>query len=45
VYPAVINHEKETHYLRRLAVEHFGEDKVKEEGLPLMGAEDFSYYL
>lgn len=43
-YPAVINHEKETQIAREAALAAFGEERV-ESMKPLMGGEDFSYYL
>ncbi|RNB53097.1 amidohydrolase [Brevibacillus gelatini] len=43
-YPAVINHERETQIAREAAVAAFGPERV-EPMKPLMGGEDFSYYL
>lgn len=43
-YPAVINGEKEAAIAREAAIEAFGESRV-EPMKPLMGGEDFSYYL
>ncbi|NRR04782.1 amidohydrolase [Brevibacillus sp. RS1.1] len=43
-YPAVINHEKETAIAREAAIAAFGAGRV-ESMKPLMGGEDFSYYL
>lgn len=43
-YPAVINGEKEAAIAREAAIEAFGEGRV-EPMKPLMGGEDFSYYL
>ncbi|MED1785844.1 amidohydrolase [Brevibacillus fortis] len=43
-YPAVINHEKETAIAQEAAIAAFGTDRV-ESMKPLMGGEDFSYYL
>ncbi|MED4752882.1 amidohydrolase [Brevibacillus choshinensis] len=43
-YPAVINSEKEASIAREAAIAAFGEERV-EPMKPLMGGEDFSYYL
>jgi amidohydrolase len=43
-YPAVVNHQKETTLLQDIAVNLLGEDQVIEM-TPVMGGEDFSYYL
>ncbi len=43
-YPAVVNHEKETLYLKEIAEDILGEENVLETA-PHMGGEDFSYYL
>jgi len=43
-YPAVINSEKEAEVAREAALAAFGEERVKPMK-PLMGGEDFSYYL
>ena len=43
-YPAVWNHRAETDTVERLARELFGDDAVIEFG-PVMGGEDFAYYL
>ncbi|MBW5470249.1 amidohydrolase [Brevibacillus formosus] len=43
-YPAVINHEKETMIAQEAAIAAFGAGRV-ESMKPLMGGEDFSYYL
>ncbi|MDW0110784.1 M20 metallopeptidase family protein [Sporosarcina aquimarina] len=43
-YPAVVNHEKETAYLRDVAQEVPGVKAVIET-IPQMGGEDFAYYL
>ncbi|MFG0213586.1 M20 family metallopeptidase [Brevibacillus porteri] len=43
-YPAVINHEKETAIAQEAAIAAFGAGRV-ESMKPLMGGEDFSYYL
>lgn len=45
MYPAVINHKKETEHVIRVASANFGEDKVKGNDMPLTASEDFSYYL
>lgn len=43
-YPAVVNHEKETLYLKAIAEDILGESSVLETP-PHMGGEDFAYYL
>ncbi|UED76584.1 M20 family metallopeptidase [Brevibacillus sp. DP1.3A] len=43
-YPAVINHEKEATIAQEAAIAAFGVGRV-ESMKPLMGGEDFSYYL
>lgn len=43
-YPAVINHPLETELLVHNAITSIGEENVKEMA-PIMGGEDFSYYL
>lgn len=43
-YPAVINTVKEAEYVRQAAVQILGDSQVKTME-PLMGGEDFSYYL
>jgi len=43
-YPAVINSEKEAQVAREAALSAFGAERVKPMK-PLMGGEDFSYYL
>lgn len=43
-YPAVINHPKETDDLKNAAVAVVGEEHVAEMA-PVMGGEDFAYYL
>lgn len=43
-YPAVVNHDKETAYLRDIAQEVPGVKAVVET-IPQMGGEDFAYYL
>ena len=44
-YPAVINHEKETDHVKRLATKWFGPQHVSEDDLPITASEDFSYFL
>ncbi len=43
-YPAVVNHEEETHFLKSVAEDVLGEAYVLETA-PHMGGEDFAYYL
>jgi len=45
LYDVLVNHKEQTEVVQSLARRHFGEDRVKEDGLPILGAEDFSYYL
>ncbi len=44
-YPPMINHKAETEYVRALATRFAGKDKVTEMARPIMGSEDFSYFL
>ena len=44
-YPATINHEDQTRFAADVAREIAGPDKVDDQLLPAMGAEDFSYML
>ena len=44
-YPPVINHKMQTENVIRLAKKHFGEGNFSQDGLPLMAAEDFSFFL
>lgn len=43
-YPAVVNHEKETELLKEAAKSVVSEDQISEMA-PVMGGEDFAYYL
>ncbi|MCZ2257648.1 M20 metallopeptidase family protein [Sporosarcina sp. G11-34] len=43
-YPAVVNHETETEFLKTVAENILGADHVV-ESIPQMGGEDFAYYL
>ena len=45
VYPAVVNHAKETDHVIRLAKEWFGPEHFSEEDMPVTCSEDFSYFL
>lgn len=45
LYPPVINHEKETQHIVRIAETYLGKHLVKSENLPLTASEDFSYFL
>ena len=45
MYPAVINPEKETENVIRLAKKWFGEDNFSQDELPFSGSEDFSFFL
>lgn len=44
-YPVVVNHEAEAALVAEVGTELFGEGAVTDEGLPMGGAEDFSFYL
>ena len=44
-YPPVINHQKQTENVIHLAKKHFGADNFSQSCLPMMAAEDFSYFL
>ena len=44
-YPVTVNHEAEAGVVAEVGRELLGEDSVTQEGLPLAGAEDFSFYL
>ena len=43
-YPATINHAAQAHYMREVAVNLLGQDKVV-DFTPTMGSEDFSFFL
>eukprot|EP00347_Sterkiella_histriomuscorum_P014837 403359336 len=45
MYPAVINHAKETAHIQRIATQHLGGHLVKDADLPLTASEDFSFFL
>ena len=45
LYPAVMNHEKETEHVKRLAKHWFGPNHFSEDELPITASEDFSYFL
>jgi hippurate hydrolase len=44
-YPVTRNHADETVLVQEVGTELFGEGNVTDDGLPMMGAEDFSFYL
>lgn len=44
-YPVTVNHREEAELVRSVGAELFGEENVSDDGLPMMGAEDFSFYL
>lgn len=44
-YPATVNHPDAAAHLRECARRVIGPDCLRDDGLPIMGAEDFSYYL
>jgi hippurate hydrolase len=43
-FPALVNHEAETHFARQVAIRHFGEDRVATAPLRT-GSEDFAFML
>jgi amidohydrolase len=45
MYPVVVNAPKPTQHLVRVASELFGADAVNSDSLPMLGAEDFAYFL
>jgi amidohydrolase len=44
-YPIVDNHPEQTRIVEGLGRKLLGQDRVTDDGLPVLGAEDFSYYL
>lgn len=44
-YPATVNHPEQAEAMRRLIADELGEGCFRHQGIPIMGAEDFSYYL
>ncbi|MCG8619283.1 MAG: amidohydrolase, partial [Desulfobacterales bacterium] len=44
-YDATVNHKSETAFVRRMALEFAGADRVIEVDRPVMGSEDFGYML
>jgi hippurate hydrolase len=44
-YPPTVNHEKETEFAARVAIEVVGTDRVDTNLVPAMAAEDFSFML
>jgi amidohydrolase len=45
VYPPLVNHADETHYIANVAAELVGEENVIRDGRQLMASEDFSFML
>jgi len=45
LYPATINHGKETGHIERLAKKWLGEENFCKDDLPLTPSEDFSFFL
>ena len=45
LYPAVVNHAEQTQIVRSLGQSLLGADAVSSDGLPMLAAEDFSYFL
>ncbi len=44
-YPPTVNHEEQTAFVVDVARDLVGEDKVDDDRVPMMGAEDFSFML
>ncbi|CDW84286.1 peptidase m20 [Stylonychia lemnae] len=44
-YPPLINHPDQAKFIENLTANAFGAEFVGEQGLPVSGAEDFSFYL
>ncbi|WP_331376085.1 M20 aminoacylase family protein [Sinorhizobium chiapasense] len=44
-FPAVVNHEEETAFARRVAVDTFGEGWIEQEFKPRTASEDFAFFL
>jgi hippurate hydrolase len=44
-YPVVVNHEECTENVMRIGARVLGKDQVSSHDLPILGAEDFAYYL
>ena len=44
-YPAVINHPAAVRTIRDVVANCFGEDQIEELAVPMMGSEDFSFFL
>jgi hippurate hydrolase len=44
-YPAVINTPQAVHELRDAVIAEFGPEQIEELALPMMGSEDFSFFL
>jgi hippurate hydrolase len=44
-YPVTVNHQAQTDFAAKVAMEIAGEDKVDVNTPPMMGAEDFSFML
>ena len=46
IFAPTINHEKQTEIVKQIALAELGANSVNEsKGLPVMGSEDFSFYL
>ena len=45
MYACIDNHKEQAEAVQRLGAKLLGDDAISEEGLPIMGAEDFSFYL
>lgn len=43
--PAIINTEKETKNIESLAKEYFGAEKVKDDLFPMLGSDDFAFFV
>ena len=45
MYPVLINTPKQTEIVQKVATELWGTQAVSSDLLPMLGAEDFAYYL
>ena len=45
MYPVLVNSDRETQIVQSLARTILGENAVSSDQLPMLGAEDFAYYL
>lgn len=46
IFAPTVNHEKQTEIVKQIALKELGENSVNDsKGLPVMGSEDFSFYM